>query len=192
MECALHKSLILLRRLPFYPAIQAKAKYALLDVSLAFLGAAFEVVSQKVPELKNEIADWADGRKFALGVLPKGPYITLEKRGDEVYYLGKGLQSPDVTFLFKNFDAGVPVFAGLKSSHLAMAEAKILIQGNLVYAMEVNRALAIVLAYLFPVTVFKHLFKAPPKLGLAMLINKAKVQGALTPTFIKHMISSVK
>lgn len=189
MEWGTQKGASLLRRLPYYPALQTKAKFLLLDVFMGFLGAAFEEVSQKVPELKKELADWDEGRRFALGVLPKGPYITLEKRSDRIYYLGKGLMAPEVTFFFKNLDAGVPVFTGLMSSHQAVAENKVIIQGNNAYAMEVNRALAVVLAYLFPVTVFKHLFKEPPRLEFSQLINKAKVYGAVTPTFIRHLIS---
>lgn len=187
MECGTQKGVCPLRRLPFYPAVQSKVKYAMLDIATVFLGAAFEVVSRQVPELKRELADWEDGRRFALGILPKGPFVTLEKQGSEVTYLGKGLKSPDVSFFFKSMDAGLPIFLGLKSTHAAVAECKVLIQGNNAYAMEVNRAIGIVLAYLFPVTVFKHLFKDPPRLEFSQLINKAKVYGALMPAFIRDL-----
>ena len=188
MGCPIKKSINTLRGLPFYAVLSAKSKYTLLDVFLTFLGAAFEEVSKKIPELKTEIAEWNEGRKFALGVLPNGPYVTVEKRGDELYYLGKGLLNPDVTFLFKNLDAAVPVFTGLMSSHQAVAECKVMIQGNNSFAMETNRALAIVLAYLFPVSVFGHLFKDKPKMGVKQLINKGKVYMTILPAFIKHAL----
>jgi hypothetical protein len=188
MGCPIEKSINALRGLPFYAVLSAKSKYTLLDVFLTFLGAAFEEVSKKIPELKCEIAEWNEGRRFALGVMPKGPFVTVEKRGDELFYLGKGLQDPDVTFLFKNLDAAVPVFTGLMSSHQAVAECKVMIQGNNSFAMETNRALAVVLANLFPVSVFGHLFKDKPKMGIKQLINKGKVYMTILPAFIKHAL----
>lgn len=187
MECVTPKRVGSLRRVPFYPAVQSRVKYVMLDIATVFLGAAFEVVSRNVPELKRELADWEDGRRFALGILPKGPFVTLEKQGTQVNYLGKGLKAPDVSFFFKNMDAGLPIFLGLKSTHAAVAECKVLIQGNNAYAMEVNRAISTVLTYLFPVRIFKHLFKEVPRLEFSQLINKAKVYGALMPAFIRNL-----
>jgi hypothetical protein len=188
MGSPIEKSLNAIRGIPFYPGLSAKAKYMLLDVFLTFLGAAFEVVSRNVPEIKEEIGEWNEGRRFALGVMPKGPYVTVEKRGDELFYLGKGLNNPDVSFLFKNLDAAVPVFTGLMSSHQAVAECKVMIQGNNSFAMETNRALAVVLANLFPVSVFGHLFKDKPKMGMMQLANKTKVYLTILPAFLKHAL----
>ena len=192
MECTTQKGACPLRSLPFYPVIQSKAKFMLVDTMMLFLGSAFEVASKYVPELKQEMADWNDGRRFALGVLPDGPSITLEKRGDLVKFLGFGVQAPHVAFYFKNLDAAVPVFVGLNSTHNGFAQGKIMIHGNLSYAMEVNRALPLVLAYLFPIIAFKHLFKAPPKLGILGLINKGKVYMTLVPQAVMNLIAIMK
>lgn len=192
MECTTQQRACPLRSLPFYPVIQSKAKYMLVDTMMLFLGSAFEVASKYVPELKEEMSDWNDGRRFALCVMPDGPSITLEKQGDMVKFLGKGVQSPDVAFFFKNLDAAVPVFVGLNSTHNGFAQGKIMIQGNLAFAMEVNRAMTLVLAYLFPIFAFKHLFKAPPRLGVLGLINKAKVYTALVPQAVMNLIALMK
>jgi len=172
--------------------IQSKAKSMLVDTMMLFLGSAFEVASRYVPELKAEMADWNDGRRFALGVMPDGPSITLEKRGDLVKFMGPGVHEPHVAFFFKNLDAAVPVFVGLNSTHNGFAQGKIMIQGNLAYAMEVNRAMTLVLANLFPIFAFKHLFKAPPKLGLSGLVNKAKVYLTLVPQAVTNLFDVVK
>ena len=192
MECAAHRGTCPLRSIPFFPVIQSKAKFMLVDTMMLFLGSAFDVASKYVPELKTEMADWNDGRRFALGVLPSGPSITLEKQGDLVKFVGRGVHAPQVAFFFKNLDAAVPVFVGLNSTHHGFAQGKIMIQGNLAYAMEVNRAMTLVLAYLFPVIAFKHLFKAPPKLGLLGLINKAKVYMTLVPQAVVNLYAVLK
>jgi len=188
MDIDIQKGMARIRGIPNYPVMQSKAKYALLDISLSTLAAAFEEVAKRVPEFKAEIAGWNDGRRFAIGILPRGPSITLEKRGDRVYYLGKGLLSPDVAFLFKNLDSGVLVFTGLMSSHQAVAECRVLIDGETSQAMELNRALAIVQTYLFPGIILKRIFKEPPKLSPAQLMTKAKVYSALLPALIRQMV----
>ncbi len=192
MDIDIQKGLALIRGIPNYPVMQSKVKYALLDISLSTLAAAFEEVAKRVPEFKAEIAGWNDGRRVAVGVLPRGPSITLEKRGDRINYLGKGLLSPDVSFLFKNLDSGVMVLTGLMSSHQAVAECRVLIDGDTSQAMELNRTLAIVETYLFPMIILKRIFKTPPKLSPGQLITKAKVYSALSPTFIRHMVQDLK
>jgi hypothetical protein len=72
-------------------------------MTLTVIGVAFEEVSKRAPDLKREIIAWNDGRRCALGVLPRGPFITLEKREDRIYYLGKRKVDPHMTFLFKTW-----------------------------------------------------------------------------------------
>ena len=121
-----------------------------------------------------------------MGVLPKGPYISLEKSGDRILYLGKGLISPDVTFLFKNLDSAVLVLTAQMSAHQAMAECRILLDGQVSYGMEMNRALAIVETYLFPQFILDKIFKSKPQLSLYQLITKGTVYASLLPALLKH------
>jgi hypothetical protein len=181
------KILISIRSLSFYPELMTRVKYMTIDVAFMFLGPIFEVVSDKVPEMKKEIEDWEDGRKFAIGVLPKGPAITLEKKGSRIWYLGKGFHSPEISMLFKNLDAALPVFLGMKGSFQAFAENGVIVDGNLAHTMEVNRAVNIVNSYLFPGFVLKKILKRPPRMDLAQYITKARVYAGIVPAFIKHV-----
>ncbi|HPI91813.1 MAG TPA: hypothetical protein PLT09_02435 [Deltaproteobacteria bacterium] len=184
----IRKTLLAIRSLPFYPAFQTRVKYLTIDAILSFFGPAFEAVSSRVPEIKGELAQWEDGRRFAVGVLPDGPFITLEKRGDMVYYLGKGLHEPEISMLFKNLDAAIPVFVGIHGSFKAFAENRVLVKGNLAHTMEVNRIVNIVNAYLFPALVHHRVLKRPPRFTLAQTFTKARVYGGLIPAVIRHMI----
>lgn len=188
MKLDARRVLTSIRSLPFFPAFQTKAKYLTVDVVLSVFGPAFEVVSDKVPELKEEIASWEDGRRFAIGVLPKGPAITLEKRGDAIRYLGKGYHSPEISMLFKNLDSALPVFLGLAGSFQAFAESRMIVEGNLAHTMEVNRVVNIVNAYLFPGFVLKKVLKRPPRMNLSQYVAKAKVYGGITPAIIRHLL----
>lgn len=185
---AFKRMLNLCRALPFYPGFQTGVKYALSSVTLSLLGPAFEVISKRVPEIREELKSWDDGRRFAIGILPKGPYITLEKRGDMIHYLGRGLISADIAMLFKNFDAALPVFLGMKGSFQTFAENGMIVEGNLSHTMEVNRVANIVYAYLFPGVILKIILKRPPKLNMLQLITKARVYMALTPAIVWSLV----
>ncbi len=186
MDFIIEKGLAQLRALPFYPVIQSKSKYELIDMTLTLIGVAFEEVSKRAPDLKREITNWNDGRRCALGVLPRGPFITLEKRGNQIHYLGKKKIDPHMTFLFKNLDSAMLVLTAQMSAHQALAESRILLDGQVSYGMELNRALAIVETYLFPQFILNTIFKRPPTLNAYQLVVKALVYAALGPALIKN------
>jgi len=185
MKRSLGKRFRLILGKPWILKLRSRAKYRYLDMLLSVLAAAFEVTAARIPELREEIARWDDGRTFALGILPNGPGITLIKEEDRVRYLGKGLRSPRVSFLFKNLDAALPVFSGLTGSHHALAECRILVNGSISDAMELNRALIVVQTYLFPGFMLKRILKRPPKLGFRQMIRKGRVYGALLPALFR-------
>jgi hypothetical protein len=188
MSDGIKRILNLFRGLSFYPEVQSRIKYGLSSVVLSVLGPAFQVISKRVPEIREELTSWDDGRRFSVGILPRGPYITLEKRRDMIYYLGKGLISPNISMLFKNFDAALPVFLGMKGSFQTFAENGMIVEGNLSHTMEVNRVANIVYAYLFPGIILKIILKRPPRLSLLQMITKARVYMDLTPAIIWSLV----
>jgi len=190
MEAIIEKGMVQLRKMPYFQIVQTKSKYALVDTTLMVIGAAFEVVSRMSPEMQAEIADWNEGRKCGVGVLPNGPFITLQKKGDQIIYLGKGKKETDVTFLFKNLDSAVMLFTAQMSAHQAAAECRILIDGVNSYAMELNRALSIVETYLFPGIILKMIFKRPPKLTAKHQITRGRILAALMPNLVKQIVKS--
>ncbi len=190
MDALIEKGMARLRKMPYFHTIQTKSKYALVDTTLTVIGAAFEVVSKMSREMQAEIADWNEGRTCAVGVLPNGPFITLQKKNNQIVYLGKGKKEADVTFLFKNLDAAVLLFTAQMSAHQAAAECRILVDGVNSYAMELNRALSIVETYLFPGIILKMIFKRPPKLTTKQQIVKGRILAALMPNIVKHLVKS--
>ena len=186
MDVIIEKGLAQLRAIPFYPAIQSISKYELIDLMFTFIGVAFEEVSRRAPDLKREIALWNQGRRCALGVLPKGPFITLQKVNGRIQYLGKRKVDPHMTFLFKNLDSALLVLTAQMSVHQALAESRILLDGQVSYAMELNRALAIVETYLFPRFILNRILKRPPTLNLYQLATKGIIYAAMGPALIKN------
>lgn len=186
VETALRKGFRKFRGLPWTLKLCSWGKYRYLDFLLSVLAAAFEAASVRVPELREELASWEEGRTFALGVLPKGPAITLVRENGRVRYLGKGLRSPRVSFLFKNLDAALPVFSGLMGSHHAVAESRILVNGSISGAMELSRALISVETHLFPGFILKRILKRPPPFDIRRLILRGKVWGAVAGILVRR------
>ncbi len=191
VDTVLENSLTQLRKIPLFAQIQSRSKRELVDFILTVIGVAFEEVSKRAPELQQEISEWNEGRRCGLGVLPKGPHITLEKRGKRIYFLGKEAMNPDVSFLFKNLDAAVLVLTAQMSAHQAMAECRILLDGQISYGMEMNRALAIVEIYLFPEFVLKQILKHVPPMNVSQLIAKGRIYAALGPALAMRGLKSV-
>lgn len=177
-----------IRGLPGYPAFQTRVKYFLCTAVLSVLGPAFEVVGKHVPEFRKEIEPWEEGRRFAIGVLPGGPSITLEKRAGRIRYLGKGLRSPHISMAFKNLDSALLLLLSVMGSHQAFAEGRVLVYGDLAKTMEINRVVNIVNAYLLPGMILKNVLKRPPSMTLKNYVSKGKVYAGLLPAIIRHMI----
>jgi hypothetical protein len=160
------------------------AKGALAKTSLIALGATFELVSELVPEMKEEIADWEEGRKVTIGVLPKGPFITIQKVGNRIKYLGASQKEPDLCVYFKNLESAVLLFTAQIGAPQAVAENRVCVHGSNYKAMQATRAMAIVQTYLFPGILLDMTFKRPPKLDAKHIAIKAKVMGLLTPRLV--------
>ena len=160
-------------------------KRALCKGALLGLAAVFELASRYVVEMQREIADWSEGRRVTIGVLPSGPHITIEKRGDRIVYVGPDPGDASVSILFKNLDSAILVFTGQIGAPWAVAENRVCVHGSNAEAIQVTRAMAIVQTYLFPGPILKKTFKRPPQLTVAQRLNKARIMGLLTPAMIR-------
>ena len=163
-----------------------RAKEALVKTLLLSFASAFELLSKSCPELISELADWEEGRILALGVLPNGPSISIQKEGGRVRYLGKGRHDPTLTVLFKNLDSIILAFSGSIGSHTAFIQHRAILHGSVGQAMQAARAMTIVQKYLFPGFLLKKIFKRPPKLSPAQMLLKVRVMAMLGVGLIKN------
>ena len=159
--------------------LKYKAKETIAEVALLALGVMFQDLSRTCPELKKELADWNDGRTFALGILPHGPGVTFQYTGGRIKYLGKGIKNPDVTIYFKNIDSALLVFTGQMGAHTASIQNRTVIHGDLGQTMQTVRAMDFVIAYLMPGFMHKNLFKRRPHLSMNRQLLKAGLLAAL-------------
>lgn len=174
-----------LPRLPAAPTHRVKASVA--STALLALGVAFEILSVHSEEMKRELANWEEGRTFSLGVLPDGPSIAVRKQGGRLVLLGRGDHRAPLRVLFKNVDVALRVLTGLMSAHQGFAEHRMIVHGPLDETMQANRAMAIVVKYLFPGAMLPALFKRTPTFSRAELALKARLYLTLGPALARQL-----
>ena len=162
-----------------------KAKVGVATTGLVALGVAFEILSHHSAEMRREIEPWREGHTFSLGVLPSGPTIAVRKEGALLRFLGRGDHGAPLRILFKNLDSALLVLTGQLASHIAFAEHRILVHGPLDETVQANRAMAIVVKYLFPGFMLGSLTKRKPVLTRQELVLKARLYATLTPALVR-------
>jgi hypothetical protein len=172
----------------FNPAWTHRAKSAVANTALLALGVAFEILSRDCDEMRQEIASWEEGRTFALGVLPNGPAIAVRKQGDRLVLLGRGDHRAPLRVLFKNVDAALLVLTGLLSAHMAFAESRAIVHGPLDETMQTNRAMAIVVKFLFPGPMLGALLKRKPTFSPEERRVKALFYAKLGPALAARLV----
>ncbi len=141
-------------------------------IALLALGFSFEYLSRRRAEIRDEIANWEEGRVIAIGILQNGPAITLQKERGAIRYLGRGLKQPDLTFYFKNIDSALLVFAGIIGAHTATVQHRTIVHGDIGVAMQTLRAMDVVVRYLYPSYILKNTLRRPPKYKFADVLFK--------------------
>jgi len=164
-----------------------RMKRVITRASLLALGVAFEMVSKRSLELKDELADWEDGRIFSLGVLPDGPSTSLKKERDRVRYLGTGQENAEIKILFKNIDSALLMVTCRMGSHTAFAQHRSIVHGNIAKAVQISRAMGVVQLFVIPGFVLKRISKRPPKLTPAQLLLKVRILTTLPVAMLVSM-----
>ncbi|MGC9196158.1 MAG: hypothetical protein ACP5IL_11995 [Syntrophobacteraceae bacterium] len=181
------KTMIFARKFGVWRKSESKAKRVYLAIALRTFGAAFEAVTSLCRECDSELAPWEEGRRFALGVEPSGPYITLEKKGGKIRMIGTGLKDPVLSIVFKNLDSAMMVYTTYMGVVQATAENRAVIRGDNGKAMEVIRILDIVMIYLLPGFILKKNFRTAPTLSVTQYLVKLRVYASLIPFIVKTL-----
>jgi hypothetical protein len=184
----IEKTMTRVRGIPGWQPAETFLKGAYVAVALRIFGAAFEAVTANSPECRKELSDWEEGRRVALGVLPKGPYITLEKKGPTVRMISTGLKNPDVSVLFKNIDSAMMVYTTYMGVVQASCEGRALIKGDNGKAMETIRILDLIMTYLLPGVILKRNFRRAPKLNYSQYIIMLRIYASFLPALAKTFL----
>lgn len=155
-------------------------KTALAHIILWFLGRGFSATAARDSRIQEELAEWADGTGILLKIEPRGPAVSLQKRGKRLQFMGfRESGAANIAIFFKNLDAALLVLTGQIGIARAFAEHRFTARGDIAMAMSVVRCMTLVEAYLFPRFMTRKIMSRVPKKQVGSLrIYLAALLGA--------------
>ncbi|MGE5370659.1 MAG: hypothetical protein ACM3QZ_01610 [Solirubrobacterales bacterium] len=151
-----------------YPDIKTKGKplKKLVCTTVLFvLGRGFQSIAKTDPYVMKEVESWPEGFKIKMEILPKGPTMAMQKVNGRVKYLGLKNMDTDLAISFKNVDAAFALFTVQKNTYQAWTEFRMMIRGDLTYALSFVRALNIAEHYLFTWPIAQFILKRKPPMA---------------------------
>jgi hypothetical protein len=154
-------------------------KKAYLSINLWFMGRAIQGASRVDGQVRRELGGLPQNFTFALGVVPRGPYMVIRKRGkDGARYIGRKIdaQQVDLTMTFKHLEAAFQTFTFRENTPTSFARDRFVVDGEVAYACPVARILDIVQIYLLPKPIAKLAVKRYPRWPLGRkLVNRSRI-----------------
>lgn len=156
-------------------ALQARKHYV--QLMLQVVGRALEAISELDESIRRETDGLPDGLLFEMSVMPHGPGLVMEKLpGGRLRYLGdKAEQDPHLSIRFKHIAHAFLVLSFQEKTAEAFANDRMLVDGDIGYALRMTRVLNRLESFILPKLLAKRAVKEYPKnLGLPEKV----IQGA--------------
>jgi hypothetical protein len=122
------------------------------SIFLWFTGRAIQAAAKTDKEVQKEFDALPDEFTFALGCLPKGPWMVVGKEKGRVKYFGGNLNVRPIQLrlVIKSVDAAFLILSFQESTTLATSRNRLMTDGEVPYALSIIRALDMVEVYLLP------------------------------------------
>ena len=130
------------------------------------LGRGFQSIAARDEEVKREVESWEESFAILFEVLPKGPYLLLQKQNGKLKYLGLQRGEADLAVSFKTLGSAFLIFTGQMGTPQGYAEHRMSVKGDLAKAMSLIRCLNLVEFYLFPGFIARRILKRLPAMNL--------------------------
>lgn len=132
------------------------------------IGRGMEAASQVDEAIQREVKNLPEGFMFDMRALPNGPCFVMEKDGESsLRYLGSTMpRKPDVSMKFKHLDHAFLVLSFQEGTARAFANDRLLLDGEIAYAMKLVRCLNRMESLILPKFVAVRALKRYPHLSL--------------------------
>lgn len=119
-------------------------------IILSLIGRSLVVLSSLDSRIKKELSYLPEEFILALAVDRNSPALIIKKNNKEITYFGsrKNFENIDLKIYFKNEEFAYQVLAAKEGIRLAFSEGKILLEGELEFAVSFIYILEIIEAYL--------------------------------------------
>jgi len=167
----------------------SKAKKLYVETMMQVIGRALQAVSQVDELIRNEVHQLPQGFIVQMKVLPSGPAFTVQKQTDgSLKYLG-GIthHKPDLCIAFKHITHAFLLFSFQESTAMAFAHDRMMVDGEISYALKITRILNRLEAFILPKLLAERALKEyPTSLKLPeKLLHGARIYLQLATNLVK-------
>jgi hypothetical protein len=169
--------------------VLTKAKKLYVETMMQVIGRALQAISQVDNVIKKDAQPLPTGFIVQMKVLPRGSAFCIQKQADgTLKYLGaEADRKPDLCIAFKHVTHAFLVFAFQESTSMAFAHDRMVVDGEIGYALAVTRILNRLESFILPKLLAERALKAyPANLQLPeKLIHGARIYLQLATNLVK-------
>ncbi|MCK7548178.1 hypothetical protein ACFQGA_13135 [Marinobacter koreensis] len=159
------------------------------DIMFQVMGRALQAVSEVDETVQNDARALPEGLLFEMMVMPDGPRLIVEHTGNgHFHYHGESAPRPiDLSIQFKHIAHAFLVLSFQEKTAEAFAHDRMLVDGDLSYAVRMTRVLNRLEAFILPKLIAKRAVKEyPDSLHLPeKLISAARIYLKVATNFVE-------
>lgn len=167
-------------------ALQARKIYVKLMMEV--VGRSLQAISDLDPSIREETRVLPDGFLFEMTVMPHGPALVMQKlpKGRLRYCGEKGPETADLSIRFKHIAHAFRVLSFQEKTSEAFAYDRMLVDGDIGYALRMTRVLNRLEAFILPKLLAERAVKEyPGNLGLSeKLLQAARIYLQVASQFL--------
>ncbi|EMP56581.1 hypothetical protein MSNKSG1_04581 [Marinobacter santoriniensis NKSG1] len=167
--------------------LQARRLYV--DIMFQVMGRALQAVSEVDETVQNDARALPEGLLFEMMVMPDGPRLIVEHTGNgHFHYHGESAPRPiDLSIQFKHIAHAFLVLSFQEKTAEAFAHDRMLVDGDLSYAVRMTRVLNRLEAFILPKLIAERAVKEyPASLHLPeKLVSAARIYLKVATNFVE-------
>jgi len=146
----------------------SRSKRLYVSTMMQVVGRALQAISEQDEKIQRETSVFPEGFVFCMQVLPDGPGFTLRKStGNTLTFLGSPPpEKPDLAIYIKHVEHAFRVLSFQESTARAFANDRMIVDGNISYAIRMVRALNRLEAFILPKLVAELAVKEYPQIPM--------------------------
>jgi hypothetical protein len=148
---------------------------AVVKVVFFVLGRAMQSGSRVEHAIRREVAEWEEGFRITMRVLPHGPAMGWVKRDGRLVHLRSPAAPADLSINFKNLECAFAMLTPQVGVCQGFSEHRISVAGDLARCMSFVRCLNAVLVILYPQPVAARLVKRLPGKTPGLIMKRLHV-----------------
>ncbi len=172
----------------------SRARRLYVNIMFQVMGRALQAISEVDDEVRDEARALPTGFLFQMMVMPRGDSLVVEHIGDGrfKYHSGDAPRPIDLSIKFKHIEHAFLVLSFQEKTSVAFANDRMLVDGEISYAVRMTRILNRLEAFILPKLVAERAVKSYPKdLQLPeKLISAARIYLKVATHFIKTVRAS--